>query len=91
MLKKCFQSRSLENLKNQASVGAQELKIEQAREDGKKGVRNELVVFSYLYAKYVENRRAPLVIGCCYSSKGKVFFQTFGLGLRPYRNLNLSF
>jgi hypothetical protein len=36
MLKKCSQSRSLENLKNQASVGAQELKIEQARADGKK-------------------------------------------------------
>jgi hypothetical protein len=36
MLKKCSQGRSLENLKNQASVGAQELKIEQARVDGKK-------------------------------------------------------
>jgi hypothetical protein len=34
MLKKCSQGRSLENLKNQASVGAQELKIEQARADG---------------------------------------------------------
>jgi hypothetical protein len=36
MLKKCSQGRSLENLKNQASVGAQELKIEQAKADGKK-------------------------------------------------------
>jgi hypothetical protein len=36
MLKKCSQSRSLENLKNQEGVGAQELKIEQARADGKK-------------------------------------------------------
>ena len=50
MLKKCSQGRSLENLKNQASVGAQELKIEQARADGKKSVPNELVVCSYLYA-----------------------------------------
>jgi hypothetical protein len=40
MSKKCSQSRSLENLKNQVSVGAQELKIEQARADGKKSVPN---------------------------------------------------
>jgi hypothetical protein len=36
MLKKCSQGRILENLKNQASVGMQELKIEQARADAKK-------------------------------------------------------
>jgi hypothetical protein len=34
--KKCSQGRSLENLKDQARVGAQELKIEQARADGKR-------------------------------------------------------
>jgi hypothetical protein len=36
MLKKCSQGRSIENLENQASIGVQELKIEQARADGKK-------------------------------------------------------
>jgi hypothetical protein len=36
MLKRCSQSRSLENLKNQASIGVQELKIGKARADGKK-------------------------------------------------------
>jgi hypothetical protein len=45
-----------------------------------KSVPNELVVYSYLYAWYVENRWALLVIDCCYSSKGKVFFRTFDLG-----------
>jgi hypothetical protein len=39
MLKKCSQGRSLKNLKNQASVGAQDLKIEQAREEGKKSAK----------------------------------------------------
>jgi hypothetical protein len=36
MLEKCSQSRSLENLKNQASVGVQEIKIGKARAGGKK-------------------------------------------------------
>jgi hypothetical protein len=34
--KRCSQSRSLENLRSQASVGMQELKIGKARADGKK-------------------------------------------------------
>jgi hypothetical protein len=34
--KRCSQSRSLKNFKNQASVGVQELKIGKARADGKK-------------------------------------------------------
>jgi hypothetical protein len=44
-----------------------------------KSVPNELAVCSYLYAQCVASGRAPLVIDCCYSSKGKVFFRTFGL------------
>jgi hypothetical protein len=34
---------------------------------------------SYLYAHHAPNWGAPSVIDCCYSSKGKVFFRTFGL------------
>jgi hypothetical protein len=44
-----------------------------------KGVPNKLAVSLYLYTQYVENWRAPLVNDCCYSSKRKVFFRTFGL------------
>jgi hypothetical protein len=36
-------------------------------------------VSSYLYARRALNWRVPPVIDCCYSSKGKVFFRTFGL------------
>jgi hypothetical protein len=36
-------------------------------------------VSSYLYAQHVPNWGVPSVIDCCYSSKGKVFFWTFGL------------
>jgi hypothetical protein len=45
-----------------------------------KSVPSELAVCSYLYAYGVASGRVPLVIDCCYSSKGKVFFRTFGLG-----------
>ena len=41
-------------------------------------VPNEFVVWSYLYAQGVENWKTPLVSESCYSSKGKVFFRTFG-------------
>jgi hypothetical protein len=34
---------------------------------------------SYLYAQHAPNWRVPSVIDYCYSSKGKVFFRTFGL------------
>jgi hypothetical protein len=44
-----------------------------ARERDKK-----IVASPYLYTHYVENWRVPLVKDCCYSSKGKVFFRTFG-------------
>jgi hypothetical protein len=44
-----------------------------------KSVPNELAVCSYLYAQCVASGRALLVIDCCYSSKEKVFFRTFGL------------
>jgi hypothetical protein len=46
----------------------------------KAGVPNVLGVSSYLYAQHAPSWRAPSVIDCCYSSKGKVFFRTFGLG-----------
>jgi hypothetical protein len=36
-------------------------------------------VGSYLYAWRFATWRAPFVIDCCYSSKGKVFFRTFSL------------
>jgi hypothetical protein len=39
-----------------------------------------LGVSSYLYAQRAPSWRAPAVIDYCYSSKGKVFFRTFGLG-----------
>jgi hypothetical protein len=42
-------------------------------------VSNEFAVCPYLYAKSVENSKTPLVSDCCYSSKGKVFFRTFGV------------
>ena len=42
-------------------------------------VSNEFAVWPYLYAKCVENSKTPLVSECCYSSKGKVFFRTFGV------------
>jgi hypothetical protein len=42
-------------------------------------VPNEVGVSSYLYARHGPNWRVPSVIDCCYSSKGKVFFRTFGL------------
>jgi hypothetical protein len=38
-----------------------------------------LAVRSYLYVQCVASGRALLVIDCCYSSKEKVFFRTFGL------------
>jgi hypothetical protein len=38
-----------------------------------------LGVSSYLYDRHAPNWRVPFVIDCCYSSKGKVFFRTFGL------------
>jgi hypothetical protein len=44
-----------------------------------KSVPNELAMCSYLYVQRVASGRALLVIVCCYSSKGKVFFRTFGL------------
>jgi hypothetical protein len=34
---------------------------------------------SYLYARHAPNWGAPTIIDGCYSSKGKVFFRTFGL------------
>jgi hypothetical protein len=43
-------------------------------------VSNVLRVGSYLYAQCAPSWRAPSVINYCYSSKGKVFFWTFGLG-----------
>jgi hypothetical protein len=42
-------------------------------------VPNVLRVSSYLYDRRAQNWRVPFVIDCCYSSKGKVFFRTFGL------------
>jgi hypothetical protein len=59
----------LKNLKSQASVGVQELKIEKARADGKKSVPNMLAVCSYLHDQCVASRRAPLVIQCVASGR----------------------
>ena len=42
-------------------------------------VLNEFAVWPYLYARCVESWKTPLVSECCYSSKGKVFFRTFGI------------
>ena len=41
-------------------------------------VPNEFAEWPYLYAQCVESWKTPLVSECCYSSKGKVFFRTFG-------------
>jgi hypothetical protein len=54
-----------------------------------KSVPNPLAVCSYLHAWCVARERAPLVIDCCYSSKGKVFFRTFGL--RPSESAFIPF
>jgi hypothetical protein len=56
-----------------------ELKIRKARANGKESMLKMVAVCSYLYAKSVASDRVPLVIDCCYSSKGKVFFRTFGI------------
>jgi hypothetical protein len=40
---------------------------------------NAADVRSYLYAQCAADWRGPSVIDYCYSSKGKVFFRTFGL------------
>jgi hypothetical protein len=61
----------LKNLKSQAIVGVQDLKIEKARADGKKACQ--------MCSQCAASGRAPLVIDCCYSSIEKVFFRTFGL------------
>jgi hypothetical protein len=42
-------------------------------------VPNELAVVTYLYTQGIASGRVPLAIDCCYSSKRKVFFRTFGL------------
>jgi hypothetical protein len=47
--------------------------------NGTSSVSNIADVSSYLYAQHAPNWGAPSIIDCCYSSKGKVFFQTFGL------------
>jgi hypothetical protein len=52
-------------------------------------VLNEFAVWPYLYAKGVENSKTPLVSECCYSSKGKVFFRTFGV--KPSSKLQSKF
>jgi hypothetical protein len=38
-------------------------------------------VRALIYTQRAPNQGAPLVIDCCYSSKGKVFFRAFGFGL----------
>ena len=49
--------------------------------NGTSSVSSAVSLSSYLYAQCAPNWRAPSVIDCCYSSKGKVFFRTFGLRL----------
>jgi hypothetical protein len=39
----------------------------------------QIVAGSYLYTRYDGNCVVPCVGDFCYSSKGKVFFRTFGL------------
>jgi hypothetical protein len=46
---------------------------------GTNSVQNVVRVTSYLYARRAPSWRVSSVIDCCYSSKGKVFFRTFGL------------
>jgi hypothetical protein len=53
--------------------------IEKIKANGTSSVPNVVGASSYLYAQHAPNRGAPFVIDCCYSSKGKVFFWTFGL------------
>jgi hypothetical protein len=48
-------------------------------QNGRNSVSNAAGVSTYLYAQCAANWRAPSVIDNCYSSKGKVFFWTFGL------------
>jgi hypothetical protein len=47
--------------------------------NGTSSVSNVAGASSYLYTQHAPNWGAPSVIGCCYSSEGKVFFQTFGI------------
>jgi hypothetical protein len=56
---------------------------------GRNNVSNAAGVSPYLYAQCAANWRAPSVIDDCYSSKGKVFFRTFGL--RPSSILQSEF
>jgi hypothetical protein len=79
MLKKLLSRPKLRKFKNQASVGAQELKIRKARADGKKACQlcSRCALIYTPSALQVGGPRLSLTD--CYSSKGKVFFWTFGL------------
>jgi hypothetical protein len=69
----------LRDLENLASASEQELKDSENNANSRNSVSNAAGVSSYLYAQCAANWRAPSVIDYCYSSKGKVFFRTFGL------------
>jgi hypothetical protein len=74
MLKKCSQGRSIENLENQASIGVQELKIEQARADGKKACQmSSWCALIYMpSALQVGGPRLSLTVAIL--AKGRCFF-----------------
>jgi hypothetical protein len=75
MLKKCSQSRSLENLKNQTSVGAQELKIEQARADGKKECQMSSWCALIYTPSTLKTRGPRLSLTVAILAKGRCFFE----------------
>jgi hypothetical protein len=74
MLKKCSQSRSLENLKNQESVGAQELKIEQARANGKKACQMSSWCALIYTPSTLKTEGPRLSLTVAILAKGRCFF-----------------
>jgi hypothetical protein len=81
------------NLKTQSqeNVGAQGLKIRQEKADGK-GVcqMNPRCALIYMPSTS-ETEGTHLSVAVAILAKGRCFFGPSARGLRPYRNLNLSF
>jgi hypothetical protein len=75
MLKKCSPGRSLENLKNQASIGVQELKIEQARADGKKACQMSSWCALIYTPSALQVGGARLSLTIAILAKGRCFFR----------------
>jgi hypothetical protein len=81
----------LKKTQSQESVGAQGLKIGQAKADGK-GVCQMNPRYAPIYMpSTLKTEGSRLSVAVAILAKGRCFFGPLARGLRPYRNLNLSF